>query len=369
MQRELDRKSGNESGNKIKRTGGRTAAKRRGKRASQSANISTIPEPDNVKQTAGRTTGALEAVDQGTEQKSLPGEGTSKTRTRNRRRRKLKVAQAEPGEADGLVVNQTTHEVPEPPAQMHEQEITTHNDIVPSASLLNRNRNKKRGFLHQMHEQTSEHIRFDTSGPTVNTQNLKPSGGTAIITSVDLDPIGSKLQRRKEKTYPVQIAPRILAVNQPIMENDVEDLDGNAGVDWEPHDETYASTDMHAIAAVDSADMDEIIDYESCEAVNFTTNLPQALDVLAIKTLVLSATYTPEISDWREVVVKDIDIVDGTITVEHLGLTDKALREGGRFELDAHNQDDDWVEAEPYNDDDAIVTLLKSDIVDMRRIR
>jgi hypothetical protein len=29
--------------------------------------------------------------------------------------------------------------------------------------------------------------------------------------------------------------------------------------------------------------MDEVIDFDSCEVVNFTTNLPQVLDVLAIK--------------------------------------------------------------------------------------
>jgi hypothetical protein len=67
----------------------------------------------------------------------------------------------------------------------------------------------------------------------------------------------------------------------------------------------------------------------------------------------------------QEVVVKEIDIIDGTITVEHLGVTDKALREGGRFELGANEES----QAENYDDDDSIVTLLKSDIVDMRRIR
>jgi hypothetical protein len=64
-------------------------------------------------------------------------------------------------------------------------------------------------------------------------------------------------------------------------------------------------------------------------------------------------------------VVKEFDIVDGTITVEHLGLTDKALRQGGRFELDRDQEQ----AKEPEEDDDSIVTLLKTDIVDMRRIR
>lgn len=63
--------------------------------------------------------------------------------------------------------------------------------------------------------------------------------------------------------------------------------------------------------------------------------------------------------------VKDFDIVDGTITVEHLGLTDKALRQGGRFELDSDREQARDLE----EDDDSIVTLLKTDIVDMRRIR
>ena len=69
----------------------------------------------------------------------------------------------------------------------------------------------------------------------------------------------------------------------------------------------------------------------------------------------------------QEVVVKDVDIIDETITVEHLGLTDNALRQGGRFEIDSQESDHD--DTKEYDYDDAIVTLQKNDIVDMRRIR
>jgi hypothetical protein len=76
----------------------------------------------------------------------------------------------------------------------------------------------------------------------------------------------------------------VLTVNHSIVDSGVEDLDGNTWVDFSTHDETdNNNTTNHTTAAWESADMDEVIDFDSCEVVNFTTNLPQVLDVLAIK--------------------------------------------------------------------------------------
>ncbi|KAI9283985.1 hypothetical protein BC943DRAFT_89375 [Umbelopsis sp. AD052] len=274
--------------------------------------------------------------------------------------------------------NQPMIQQPQPIASNQEPEISKNhvlqpaeqNGLVPSSSLLKKNRNKKRGFLNDMQKEPSkEHIRFQ---PPQANPSEPVAGGTAVITSIDLDPSdggGYNLRSKTEKKFPVQIAPRVVRASQVSAESGVEDLEGNTwvddAVDYASDDDEADRAVPMAYTAIESADMDEVIDYNACEVVNFTTNLPQELDVLAIKTLVLSATYTPEISDWREVVVKEIDIIDGTITVEHLGVTDKALREGGRFELGANEE----TEAENYDDDDSIVTLLKSDIVDMRRIR
>lgn len=388
------------------------AAERQVKAPGKSANTAT-PKP-HKKETQPRVTEV-------TREKSIPGEGKHTTRTRNLRRRMLKKARAIDRVNENVpVIEPQSNQDPETPQMDHVHDTGVLNGIVPSSSLLKRNRNKKRGFLNQ--EQSKEHVRFDT--PTVNTSNRPEfSGGTAIITCIDLDP-DSKSERKEKKKYPVQIAPRVLTVNHSIVDSGVEDLDGNTWVDFSTHDETdNNSTTNHTTAAWESADMDEVIDFDSCEVVNFTTNLPQVLDVLAIKvsfeiasTLQMHETSAtahcihlklafPFFRPWycqqptlqkfqiggyvmrcdmmidleqcndfsypsQEVVVKEIDIIDGTITVEHLGLTDTALREGGRFEVDARNEGGDHsMEAEHYVDDDSIVTLLKSDIVDMRRIR
>ncbi|KAH8554352.1 hypothetical protein BGW37DRAFT_484424 [Umbelopsis sp. PMI_123] len=323
--------------------------------------------------------------DQMQRKKSIPGEGSLKTRSRNQRRRRLKKAMA--GQSQNTKENEPMIQQPQPTAANQEPEIVKshvlkpaeQNGLVPSSSLLKKNRNKRRGFLNDIQDQEKEHIRFET----LHAKPAETIGGTAIITSVELDSSPNdggryNLRSKTEKKYPVQLGPRVVKANQISVDSGVEDLEGNTWVgdavddavddvvDYASHDNAdNTSNEPQVYAAEESADMDEVIDYNSCEVVNFTSNLPQELDVLAIKTLVLSATYTPEISDWREVVVKEIDIIDGTITVEHLGLTDKALREGGRFELGANDE----TESENYNDDDSIVTLLKSDIVDMRRIR
>ncbi|KAG2178968.1 hypothetical protein INT43_001815 [Umbelopsis isabellina] len=293
--------------------------------------------------------------------KTLPGEGTFRTRSRNQRRRKLKKATVNEGTSSHADVEQSELNqeqyvsavpqriqptAPEPVAE----------ESLPPTSLLKQNRNKKRGFLDQMQKANKEHIRFD---PTANA-NDQDVGGTAIITTIDLDPAGGRydLRRKQEKKYPVQKAPRVVTANhqQSLVDSGVEDLDGNTMLDESPEDVLVDDSpdfqgNYHESTQPESADMEEEIDYDTCPVVNFTTHLPQVLDVLAIK----------------EVVVKDFDIVDGTITVEHLGLTDKALRQGGRFELDSDREQTRDVDVD--DDDDSIVTLLKTDIVDMRRIR
>ncbi|KAM3580003.1 hypothetical protein VKS41_007722 [Umbelopsis sp. WA50703] len=329
--------------------------------------------------------------------KTLPREGSYKTRSRNARRRQLERAIARKinsTECNGnQLINAQWVKEPAAPEVMAPQVMTplvmtpesaaqdTKEYPVPSASLLKRNRNKKRGFLEQTQKAAKEHIRFDAPATVtsvdVNDHHDIQDGGTAIITTIDLDPARARydLRRKQEKKYPVQKAPRVVTANsQSLVDSGVEDLDGNTMIE-ERLDDGLIENDLpefeqpqvnyHRHIQPESADMEEEVDYDACPVVNFTTQLPQVLDVLAIKTLVLSSTYTPEISDWREVVVKEFDIVDGTITVEHLGLTDKALRQGGRFELDRDQEQ----AKEPEEDDDSIVTLLKTDIVDMRRIR
>ncbi|KAJ2958569.1 hypothetical protein NQZ79_g5883 [Umbelopsis isabellina] len=319
--------------------------------------------------------------------KTAPGEGTYRTRSRNERRRKLRkatVTESTSSQADGnqeatnaqpeLNQEHNASAVPERIEPAASEPIV--DEALPPTSLLKQNRNKKRGFLDQMQKANKEHIRFDAISPVTTAtanENDHEKGGTAIITTIDLDPAGGRydLRRKQEKKYPVQKAPRVVtANNQSLVDSGVEDLDGNTMLDESPEDNLVDDSpdlqaNYHAHIQPESADMEEVIDYDTCPVVNFTTHLPQILDVIAIKTLVLSSTYTPEISDWREVVVKDFDIVDGTITVEHLGLTDKALRQGGRFELDSDREQARDLD----DDDDSIVTLLKTDIVDMRRIR
>lgn len=226
--------------------------------------------------------------------KSAPGEGLSKTKARNKRRKMLKQALASHGPKDPVIQPLPAADQKEPqsvPQHHPQQQTITHSDSVPSVSLLKRNRNKKRGFLDRAQEQPKEHVRFDTDA-TINKPNPSLAGGTAIITSIDLDPSSDPAERRERKTYPVQNAPRILTVNPMVMDGGVEDLDGNTCVDYASHDESF-STGLDTSApqfvknttavASESADMDEVIDYDACEVVNFTTNLPQELDVLAIK--------------------------------------------------------------------------------------
>lgn len=297
--RKLERKLSKEAKKESKKqaASSKSAAERQVQLTSKSKKVSADLPKNNVKETPAAASSNSRVADD----KTIPGEGSNKTRSRNERRRRLKKAMA----GQDTKENQPMIQQPQPIASIQEPEIfkshvlqpAEQNGLIPSSSLLKKNRNKKRGFLNDIQkEQPKEHVRFQP-------QQANPSelvaGGTAIITSIELDPSpssdgGYNLRSKTEKKYPVQKAPRVVKANQVSTDGGVEDLEGNTWVDDAvdyPSDDYEADNSSSAPvanapmahAAMESADMDEVIDYNACEVVNFTTNLPQELDVLAIK--------------------------------------------------------------------------------------
>jgi hypothetical protein len=72
--------------------------------------------------------------------------------------------------------------------------------------------------------------------------------------------------------------------------------------------------------------------------------------------LELTANYTPEISDWKQVILKALD--GSNITIEYVQGFGKATTKGGKFDIKKHRkkQYDEWgyeiVDEEEEDDDD-----------------
>ncbi|KAI9302323.1 hypothetical protein BJ944DRAFT_270114 [Cunninghamella echinulata] len=189
--------------------------------------------------------------------------------------------------------------------------------------------------------------------------------GAAFVTNVDSEINNNKKKKNsnyvrngyQERQYPVDEAgPIIYAVNEE---------DGN------DHNKKESSI----ITATDDDDDDNDInsleipkkkvDYDTCPKISMQSdNGPVAGEHIAIKTLDLSDTYTPEISDWKEVKVLEVNKNEITVLlIQQVKQSNKGKR---KFDLPDEDNEDQVENNESQEDN--ILQYMSTDIFDMCRI-
>ncbi|KAI8881453.1 hypothetical protein K501DRAFT_334704 [Backusella circina FSU 941] len=109
----------------------------------------------------------------------------------------------------------------------------------------------------------------------------------------------------------------------------------------EKNDDEEKDKEQQATTAVE-------IDYDTLAVLNFQDNPPQPNDRLAIKMLELTSTYTPEISGWKHVLLKQIDPQAETVVVEFEKGFGKASTKGGKFDIRKKKKRNNWYRGRRY---------------------
>ncbi|CAO3622137.1 unnamed protein product [Cunninghamella blakesleeana] len=289
---------------------------------------------------------------------------------------------------------------------------TTTGDTVKSKQLLKKNKNKKKDFLKDANEKPKMHIHFeDNSSNATNTfttnmtQQQQYNGhytypdendqqyindfnnneqyyqsnyndgdgddynnnvnfslntcGAAFVTDVDTGPkkrnnnknnYNDNTKDYQERQYPVDEAgPIIYAVNEDDDNND--DISNN-----------QKKSTKHAVIKKDF----KKVDYDKCTKLSFDGEKnPVVGDHLAIKTLDLSETYTPEISNWKEVRVLKINEHD--IVVELMDQQVQYTKGKRKFDLPEDDEGEEGIE-NGQSQEENIRQYLYTDIFHMCKI-
>ncbi|KAG1172925.1 hypothetical protein G6F70_008263 [Rhizopus microsporus] len=325
---------------------------------------------------------------------SCPFEGLKRTKSRNARRRRLKKLYREAAALNhkNSVAVDTTDQGVQEQLLHHEPSIsmsssTEQQDIPPPLHLIKQNKNKKKEHLKRS-EQTV-HIHFEEELPeelpsrptaemydeldaelaTENTQqNNDPKNkyGRAFVTYSEAAPEQTRKRNQKyqrsQKTYAVQEVAPIFYAENPIEESVPEQILENQEI------ENTVENNENELHINEPTATNRSINYEEYPKLDFESNLPSVGDHLAIKTLELTANYTPEISDWKEATLKELCISDKSLVVELLQGFTKASTKGGKFELKNKRHEDENDEEEEEEEEDRMITLMWSDIFDIRKL-
>ncbi|CEG69931.1 hypothetical protein RMATCC62417_05917 [Rhizopus microsporus] len=325
---------------------------------------------------------------------SCPFGGLKRTKSRNARRRRLKKLYREAAalNQENSVAADTTEQSVQEQLLNHEPSInmsssTEQQDIPPPLHLIKQNKNKKKEHLKRS-EQTV-HIHFEEelpeelpSRPTAEIydeldaelaieniqQNNDPKNkyGRAFVTYSEAAPEQTRKRNQKYqrplKTYAVQEVAPIFYAENPIEEGVPEQILENQET------ENTAENNENELHVNKPTATNEPINYEEYPKLDFESNLPSVGDHLAIKTLELTANYTPEISDWKEATLKELRISDKSLVIELLQGFTKASTKGGKFELKNKRHEDENDEEEEEEEEDRLITLMWSDIFDFRKL-
>ncbi|KAI8092950.1 uncharacterized protein BX664DRAFT_357437 [Halteromyces radiatus] len=147
-------------------------------------------------------------------------------------------------------------------------------------------------------------------------------------------------------------------------DSDSDDTSDSDNDDDENDDDSAITTTKEGDDQLEVHKVIEKVDYDKYPATTFQGSSPPVVgDLLALKTLHLSETYTPEISNWKE--VKVVELNGQEMVAELVGQDISQLtKTKGRRKFDLPPDDDD--DQEPERDN--IETYNYTDIIDMRRI-
>lgn len=318
--------------------------------------------------------------------KSLPFQGTTKTQKRNMRRKLLKQHRAI---ADALTP--TT----EPDTVAVEKEITTPakskeavvenlsvSNIEEPLQLIKKNKNKKKNHLKQAEQRTHVHyaaVEEEVSPAETNsnasTANTKNAHGRAFVTFVEVD---NKYKAKNNtngytpREYPINRVPTLFyaAEDQPLEEEEV--------VEEEIVEQSESASFKEPVVEIE---VPEEASEEKQAPINYEETYPTITfadhilinSTLAIKTLELTAAYTPEISDWKEVYLRNLNKADDTVTFEYLPGFGKASTKGGKFDFkkkknynDYYYNEEQYQEEEEEEQEEKEITISCSDVFAMR---
>ncbi|KAF1802192.1 hypothetical protein FB192DRAFT_1104623 [Mucor lusitanicus] len=288
-------------------------------------------------------------------QQSLPFEGLDRTKRRNMRKRLFK--QRHQMLQEGAVAPIPT--LPEPTAIVQEEQVPQsvaeeQDDTVKdlqienlriasngvSEKLLKKNKNKKKNHLKGSKAENRSHVYYQESEQQqqqqqqsfVNNEQMAPRQnlyGRAFITSNESEP-KYKGYRMPENHLPIHQMPTLFYANSPNHHDDEEPakIASVVEADATPPSSSNNNTVMDTGAPVD---------YEKLPVADFSSNIPSIGDQLAIKTLELTANYTPEISDWKQVILKAMDLPN-TITFVYAPGFGKTSTRGGKFDIKKHQK-------------------------------
>ncbi|KAG2218719.1 hypothetical protein INT45_002427 [Circinella minor] len=311
-----------------------------------------------------------------------PVKKMTKTQKRNLRRKlvikKRKEQQKQLNQS--TVEKETPSSDDEPPTQLSsrkEVSTTPSNDTIkkPSTHLLKKNKNKKANFLKHMDKKQQSHFRFEPSTSDDEEKEQKKvlqdtqeeehqkqeliDNGSAIVTWNEADenydgPTKGNVQ------YPIYNVGNYFHADTPSIP---------AKKDNESTIETKNMTNKPPL----TPKVIEKPDYEKLPSLSFSGPFPEPNDLLAIKLLEMSSSYTPEISDWKQVKVLEFDQEQGMLNVEFQpGFLLKeqtgkfTIRENNGYH-DEEEEEEEEEEVEQYLEDQT-KQLTQMDIVDMRRL-
>ncbi|KAI7888591.1 uncharacterized protein EV154DRAFT_517154 [Mucor mucedo] len=292
--------------------------------------------------------------------------------------------------------------------------------------LIKKNKNKKKNHMKQMEQRSHMHYAQDTVDAVVVDQPMlvekeetpaapapaapAPAAtalaATAPLQVVDTKPVSknpygrafithqeSERNHKPRNTpgkkpmreYPVHRMPTLFYADQGLTEDEMAQhqqqfnapeattCDEQQQEESAHHEEDDAMNHENATYyQQQTQEPEKPINYEQdYPEVNFE-NIPPVGTKLAIKTLELTAAYTPEISDWKQVILKDINSEAGQVTFEFLPGFGKATTKGGKFENKKKKRYDDWYEEveeeEEEEEEEREATFEMTDIFAMRNM-
>ncbi|KAK4515277.1 ATP-binding cassette, regulator of translational elongation [Mucor velutinosus] len=308
-------------------------------------------------------------------QKRNPFEGLDRTKKRNMRKKLIKQRYRMLQE-DALAPIQMLSEPTSIVEEQQEQQpiVEQQHDAVhelhvenlqitldePSEKLLKKNKNKKKNHMKGSKAENRSHVYYQEQEQPQQPRQVEeqqqsvieermvvdklPSRnmyGRAFITSNESEP-KYKGYRMPENHLPIHQMPTLFYANNPSHDNADETVFESPAT--APMVDVNATAPLINNAAIDT---DAPVDYEKLPVADFESNIPSIGDQLAIKTLELTANYTPEISDWKQVILTSIDLPN-TITFVYVYGFGKTSTKGGKFDIKKHQKKryDDYHEYE-----------------------
>ncbi|RCH78901.1 hypothetical protein CU098_002232, partial [Rhizopus stolonifer] len=176
-------------------------------------------------------------------------------------------------------------------------EVQTLNITEPSTTLLKKNKNKKKNHLKGPKADNWQHVYYEEPVQDEPEQTTSNHYGRAFITFAESDPYykGNNMSPHK---YPIHDVSTLFYAEKSSTEKETEK---------EPKKQPEKEPKQVNVP----------INYDSYPDVDFKSNTPFVGSQLAIKTLELTANYTPEISEWKQVILKELHL-PSSITVEFM---------------------------------------------------